>query len=60
MNNTHIPRFMYGKHSDRQKKQKSTKEKMDRLTPMKTTQVWNGLYPAAAVVVVVVVVAVDK
>ena len=36
-------------HSNWQKKHKLTKVKMDRPTTKKTEEIWNGLYPAAAV-----------
>jgi len=45
MNSKHIPDLV---HSDGVKKQISTKEKMERPTPIKTGQAWSGLYPIAA------------
>jgi hypothetical protein len=47
INDTHIPALVYEWHPDIQKKRRSTKEKMERTTPLQTEQAWNGLCPVA-------------
>jgi hypothetical protein len=37
-------------HPDQQKKNRLTKEKMERPKPLKVYQAWNGLYPVVFVV----------